>query len=100
MARRRVNIRIVEFVFDDENQEKFAGHGLTARRVDQILDNPPYVVVRNRKFRRGGYRVIGVDDGDACIVVPIEATKQRGVWRPITAWLCTPQQNELLRRSI
>jgi uncharacterized DUF497 family protein len=72
--------RITDFHIDDENREKFAAHGLTARQVGQILDGP-HVVVRNRKRRRALYLVVGTDYGGACIAVPIEPTNDPLVWR-------------------
>ena len=41
------------FVFDDENMEKFASHGLTERQIDQILDSPSFTT--------------GIADGDGRI---------------------------------
>ena len=37
--------RITSFLIDAENEDKFAAHGLTARRVTQVLDND-HIVVR------------------------------------------------------
>ena len=78
---------IQAFVIDDENEEKFAGHGISPEQVLQVLGNE-HVVIRNRKQRRAVYMVIGVDDGGACIAVPIEPTHDPTVWRPITACRC------------
>jgi hypothetical protein len=56
---------IVEgFSYDEENEEKFASHGLSAEVVDQILDNP-YRVLKNRKHRRSPLLLVGVDHGGA-----------------------------------
>jgi uncharacterized DUF497 family protein len=76
---------IAEFLFDDENEEKIAHHGLTVRQVRQVLDNE-HVVARNRKSRRGAYLVIGRDHGSMAISVPVEPTRWPFLWRPITAW--------------
>lgn len=48
--------RIYEFLFDDENESKFAAHGIDAVEVDSILDRP-FVTKPNRKGRRGLYLV-------------------------------------------
>lgn len=90
--------RIVGFDFDDDNVEKFASHGLTDRRVSQVLDNE-FVVVRNRTGRRSAYLVIGRDHGGACIAVPVEPTRWPGLWRPTTAWPCKYQERAALERG-
>jgi hypothetical protein len=79
--------RIADFFIDEENEQKFWAHGLSAEQVLQILGNE-HVVVPNRRRRRGLQLVIGRDDGGACITVPVERTHDPSVWRPITAWLC------------
>ena len=86
---------ILGFLFDDDNEEKIATHGLSARRVAQILENR-HVVARNRKRRRAIYLVIGIDHGGACIATPIEPTHDPTLWRPITAWLCKPHERAKL----
>ena len=76
---------IETFLFDDENEEKIASHGLSAYRVIQILDNT-HVVLPNKKRRRGLYLIIGRDNGGYYISTPVEPTNMVAVWRPITAW--------------
>ena len=80
-------IDIEAFAIDDDNEEKFASHGLTATRIVQVLDGP-MVVVPNRKARRATYLLIGRDHGGGCIAIPIEPTFDPTVWRPVTAWPC------------
>lgn len=87
--------RILEFLFDDDNEEKFAAHGISARQVAQVLQND-HVVTRNRKGRRGLYLVVGRDHGGACVAIPVEATHTPALWRPITAWPCKPAEYALL----
>lgn len=36
------------FLFDDDNEEKLAAHGLSARQVFQVLENESIILV-NRK---------------------------------------------------
>jgi hypothetical protein len=86
---------IHDFLIDDANEEKFAVHGLSARRVLQVLEDE-HVVLRNRKERRGLYLVIGRDRGGACIAVPIEPTHDPTLWRPITAWPCKDHERAKL----
>ena len=76
--------RILDFLFDEENEDKLAAHGVTVRQVLQLLENE-HLVVPNRKGRRGLFLVIGVDHGGVCIAVPVETTPWPDTWRPITA---------------
>lgn len=89
--------RIEAFLIDDENEEKFAAHGLSVIQVLQVLDNV-HAVLRNRKRRRGIYLIIGRDDGGTCIAVPVEPTHELTLWRPITAWPCKPHEKTLLEK--
>ena len=86
------------FVMDEDNMEKFAGHGLTEHQVDQVLDSP-FVHYRNRSRRRADRLLIGRDHGGQCIVVPIEPTRVPGVWRPVTAWRCSDTDEARLRKE-
>jgi hypothetical protein len=78
--------------FDEENEAKFAEHGLVAQQIDQILDSV-FIVAQNRRGRRGIYLLIGRDHGGSCIAVPVEATNALGIWRPVTAWRCKPAKD-------
>ncbi len=62
-----------------------ARHGISPRQVIQVLDSE-HIIVPNRGKRRGAYLLIGRDHGGACISVPVEPTRDRTLWRPITAW--------------
>lgn len=64
------SLTVHTFVFDDENMEKFASHGLTERQVDQILDGS-FVHYRNRSDRRADRLLIGRDHDGQCIVETI-----------------------------
>ena len=64
--------RFEAFLIDDKNEEKITSHNLS---VMQVLDNV-HIVLRNRKRRRGLYLVIGMDNGGACVAVPVEPTNQ------------------------
>lgn len=80
---------------DDENEEKFSSHGISASRVLQLLEGGR-AVVPNRRGRRAMYLFVGRDSGGACIAVPIEPTHETGLWRPITAWPCKQSEERLL----
>ena len=89
--------QIEGFLIDEENEEKMAAHGLSTHRVIEMLENT-HLILRNRKRRRGLYLIVGRDNGGACIAVPVEATRERTLWRPITAWPCKAQEETLLEK--
>ena len=88
-------LKVADFLFDDENVDKIAEHGLSVRQVRQILGNPHYVGP-NRKRRRASHILIGLDNGGSCITVPIERTLDPLVWRPVTAWPCKESEQARL----
>ncbi len=77
--------QVEDFLFDHENEAEMARHGLTPDRVDQVLDNE-YAIVKNRRRRRAPLLLIGHDNGGMFISVPVEPTREQGMWRPVTAW--------------
>ena len=89
---------ILEFLFDEDNESKFAAHGLTSRQVLQVLENP-HLVTRNRRRRRATHLVVGRDYGGACISIPIEPTHERTLWRPVTAWPCKSSELTKLQQE-
>ena len=89
---------ISAFLIDDENEQKFASHGISALQVMQILGNI-HVVRGNRRRRRATHQVIGLTDGGSCIAVPIEPTHAHGMWRPVTAWPCKKSELARLRQQ-
>lgn len=86
---------VYDLFFDSDNEDKIAAHGLTVRRVLQVLENE-YLIVPNRRRRRAKWLIIGRDNGGGCIAVPIEPTATRGVWRPVTAWPCKDHEEARL----
>lgn len=85
---------IQDFVFDDENEDELHWHGLSARRVRQILDGEK-ALIRNKRAARGEYLVIGRDHGGAAITVSVEATNDPRIWRPVTGW--PSEEHEIAR---
>ena len=75
------------FAFDEENEDEMAEHGISPDQVLQILD-APYQIKKNRRGRRATHLVIGRDQQDQCIAVPVEPTPHPMIWRPVTAWFC------------
>jgi uncharacterized DUF497 family protein len=88
---------VADFLFDDENEDKMAAHGLTPRRVLQVLDNV-HIVVPNRRGRRAPFLIVGKDSSGACISIPIEPTLDPVVWRPVTAWPAKKSERQQLER--
>lgn len=89
--------RILGFAFDEENEDKFANHGLTAKSVRQVLDQP-FAVAPNRKNRSAPYLVIGRDASGQCLCIPVIETHEPGIWRPVTAWQCKKSEAARLPR--
>lgn len=89
---------VADFLFDHENEEEMAVHGLTPRRVIQVLENK-HIVVPNRRRRRARYLIVGRDNGGASITIPIQPTGDPLVWRPVTAWPSKDHERQRLERS-
>ncbi len=89
------SISVFGLLFDEENELKCAAHAIAPRQIVALLAND-FVVARNRKHRRGSHLLVGRDAGGECLAVPIEATADHTVWRPITAWYCKPSEESLL----
>jgi hypothetical protein len=56
-----------------------------------VLDHS-FRVQKNRKERRAAYLVIGRDNQNQCLAIPIEPTYDPKIWRPVTAWYCKPSE--------
>ena len=89
--------RMDGFVFDEQNEEKFAEHGITVAQIDFVLYDSDSVLIRNRRRRRAQYLAIGRDSSGVCIAIPLERTAERYVWRPVTAWPCKRHEERMLR---
>ena len=89
---------VADFLFDHENEEEMAVHGLTPRRVIQVLENK-HIVVPNRRRRRAQYLIVGRDNGGASITIPIQPTGDPLVWRPVTAWRSKDHERQRLESS-
>ena len=86
------------FVFDEQNEEKFAQHGITVAQVDYVLYDSVAYVVKNRKRRRAQYLLVGRDSSGMCIAVPLERTTGKYIWRAVTAWPCKMHEEQRLQR--
>ena len=93
--RRGSRPRVEALLIDEDNEDKFAIHGLNSRQVVEVLEYE-HLIVPNRKQRRGLFLLIGKDRGGACIAVPIEPTNDPALWRPVTAWRCKDSERARL----
>lgn len=91
-------IDVFFFVIDDDNSEKFWVHGISEAQVLETLERS-MTVVRNRKGRRANHLVIGRDRSGICLTIPIEATDDPVIWRPVTAWHCKSSERVRLPRE-
>ncbi|CAN5482378.1 hypothetical protein BH20CHL6_BH20CHL6_03950 [soil metagenome] len=88
-------IDVDDLVFDDENEAKFASHGLTIEQVQQVFDYRPRFY-ENRSGRRASHVMLGPTFDALLLVVPLEACGD-GLWRPVTAFHPTPAQAQTYR---
>ena len=93
-----MEVEVLEFLVDEDNESKFAEHGLTVCQVLQVLESP-HLIVRNRRLRRGTHLIIGRDHGGACLAIPIVPTYEKRLWRPVTAWPCKSSELTKLERE-
>lgn len=91
-----MRIDVAGLVFDDENEAKFAGHRITLTEVQEVFDNAPRFYV-NRPDRRASHVMLGPTFEDRVLLVPIEAWPN-DLWRPVTAFEPSPQQEGVYRR--
>jgi hypothetical protein len=90
---------ITDFLFDVDNEEKVAAHGLRPWQVLHVLEGP-HAVVPNKKAMRASHMVIGRDRGGRCITIPVEPTHDSTLWRPVTAWPCKDHERAVLDRTM
>jgi len=76
---------IYDLAFDDENEGKLATRGISPEDVLDILSQP-HVLVRNKRRRRGLYKMIGKDSSGRMLTIIIEPTTIKSTWRPVTGW--------------
>lgn len=82
-------VRVDAFAWDEVNESKVERHGLSADRVDEVLDRR-VAIFRNRRGMRGAYLLVGRDFQGRHITVIIEryavVDPNEHIWRPVTAW--------------
>lgn len=75
--------------FDDENEAKFAAHGVSLDEVHQVYEKWPRYY-ENRSDRRATHVMLGPTRAGRLLVVPIEPVGSTGLWRPVTAFEASP----------
>lgn len=88
-----VEVRVLRW--DDKNEDHIARHGVTAREVNQVVENA-HILLRNRNRRRARLVLVGRTHGGRALCVPLAKTRDDGVWRPVTAYAATEAQIALL----
>jgi hypothetical protein len=86
----------VDFIFTERTIEKLQAHGVTVQQLREVLANRN-VLKRNRKQRAASHMLIGFDDHDRCLAIPVAPTDDPLIWRPITAWYCKPSEAAKVR---
>ncbi len=89
-------IRIDDLRISERAESKFWTHGISRDQVYEMLQNER-VVIENRTNRAAKHIMIGRDNNNRCIAVPVLPTDDPGVWRPITAWYCKSGEAAKLR---
>lgn len=77
--------QIYDLAFDDENEEKLGRRGISPEDVLDLLSQP-HVLIRNRRRRRGSYKMIGRDSAGRVLTIILERTTIKTTWRPVTGW--------------
>lgn len=66
-----------------EEQRQYGKHSVAAKEVRQVHAGAPDYFENEG---RAPIIMVGLTDSDRMIVVPIEPTHTKGVWRPVTAF--------------
>jgi hypothetical protein len=79
-------IFIDAFLFDESNEEKFAGHGVSTIEVREVLDGP-YRTFTNKGTGSAPYVMVGPTSAGRFLLVPVAPVDaDDGVWRSVTAF--------------
>ncbi|MBI4321833.1 MAG: hypothetical protein HY675_25345 [Chloroflexi bacterium] len=63
-------------------------------RVGEVTEGP-YRLLRNKRRRRGKFKMVGPDAGGTFWTIVLEPTREPGVWRPVTGWQTEPGELSL-----
>lgn len=101
-ARKPLEIEIRDLEWDDENRDHAGRHGLTEAITHMVLTMKP-LFFPNKLGRRAAIMMIGPAIYGEFWTIPIVASDEDGIWRPITGWPSEPSEvslyNNALRRA-
>lgn len=89
-------IMIYDFEISEEVEDHVWRHRISRDQLSEVLVHR-WITIPNRKGRTATHIVIGRDNQGRCIAIPIVATDDPTIWRPITAWYCKPSEAARLR---
>lgn len=89
--------RSLELDWDEENVGHLS-HGLTRRKVIEVVDRGDWVMVRDKRRRSRRKRLVGRDARGELWTIIMEKMPAPGRWRPITGWPATPIEVLLYKR--
>jgi hypothetical protein len=93
-------IEIAAFDWDEDNEPHCTAHGVWPDDLEDARMSGQYTVVRNRKGRTASHLFIGRDRSGRCITAAILAKSSHDTWRPISAWPCKRQEEQVLERYV
>lgn len=91
-------MRIDDLEWDEANEDHVFGHGFTRVRLNAVLEGP-YLVLRNKRSGSGEYKIVGRDRGGMLVTIVIAQTRKAGVWRPVTAWPSSADEEVHAKRN-
>ena len=95
-----MSIRIVEFDFDEHNEEKLWRHGITDSDVFAVHESDRMIVIRNKRNASGSHRMIGMDlRGRLLTIIIAPVSRSDGIWRPITGYESHPDEEAKWRNQ-
>lgn len=86
-------VRIYELVWNEDNEEHVARHGVDRDEVDEVPSNRPFIT----RGRGGTYRVIGQSDGGRILMVVV-APRGGGRFYVVTARDADADERRAYRR--
>jgi uncharacterized DUF497 family protein len=91
------NTREIYFLlWDEDNEQHIAGHGITPAEVREMLSNRHLTM--SNPHAEGRITLIGVTNGGRVLSVALDPTHDSGTWRPVTAVIAPAQDRRLFDR--
>jgi uncharacterized DUF497 family protein len=83
-------------LWDEDNEQHMAEHGITPAEVRQMLSNRHLTMPNSRAEDR--ITLIGATNGGRVLSVALDPTHDSGTWRPVTGVPATPEDRRLFER--